>query len=446
VVKIISRKSLGVQPVYDIGVERDHRFILKTGLVASNCFNKSHSTAYGYVTYQTAYLKANFPVEYMAALLTANSDKTEQVQKYIATCLNMNIQIEPPDVNRSGVDFTPIEDNILFGLSAVKGVGGEAIASILKARQDGEFKSLADFCDRVDLRAVTRRTIEPLIYCGAFDKLEPNRQQLLKDLELVHDWAQSRAKDRAIGQFSLFDLGGMTNASQESSFDSAPKAPAVADFQQSEKLRKEKELLGFYVSDHPLKAVRQAAQILSPINLSDLENVHSETSVSSVVMLTSMKPVTTKKGDRMAILQLEDLTGQTEAVVFPKTYERISHLLVADTRLIVWGKVDRRDDKVQMILEDVDPVESVQLVMVELDPLQAGNIQEQHRLQEILQQQVEEKEKAKIPVFAIISDAHHRQLVRLGRSYWVQDSRAAVEALITAKFPAHVQPLLVGNG
>ncbi|PSM49378.1 trans-splicing intein-formed DNA polymerase III subunit alpha C-terminal partner DnaE-C, partial [Chroococcidiopsis sp. CCALA 051] len=163
-VKIISRKSLGIQPVYDIGVERDHKFVLKNGLVASNCFNKSHSTAYGYVTYQTAYLKANFPVEYMAALLTANSDKTEQVQKYIATCLNMNIQIEPPDINRSGVDFTPIENNILFGLSAVKGLGGEAIASILKARSDGEFKSLADFCDRVDLRAVTRRTIEPLIY------------------------------------------------------------------------------------------------------------------------------------------------------------------------------------------------------------------------------------------------------------------------------------------
>ncbi|OWY67427.1 DNA polymerase III subunit alpha [cyanobacterium TDX16] len=414
---------------------------------AEYCFNKSHSTAYGYVTYQTAYLKANFPVEYMAALLTANSDKTEQVQKYIATCLNMNIQIEPPDINRSGIDFTPIENNILFGLSAVKGLGGEAIASILKARSEGEFKSLADFCDRVDLRAVTRRTIEPLIYCGAFDKLEPNRQQLLKDLELVHDWAQSRARDRAIGQFSLFDLGGLTDTSQsESSFDSAPKAPPVADFQQSEKLRKEKELLGFYVSDHPLKAVRQAAQILSPINLSDLENIHSETSVSSVVMLTSMKPVTTKKGDRMAILQLEDLTGQTEAVVFPRTYERISHLLEADTRLIVWGKVDRRDDKVQMIIEDVEPIENVRLVMVELDPLQAGNIQEQHRLQEVLQQQVEEKEKAKIPVFAIIQDARNRQLVRLGRSYWVQDSRTAIEALRTANFPAHVQPLLVGNG
>lgn len=148
----------------------------------------------------------------------------------------------------------------------------------------------------------------------------------------------------------------------------------------------------------------------------------------------------------MAILQLEDLTGQTEAVVFPRTYERISHLLEADTRLIVWGKVDRRDDKVQMIIEDVEPIENVRLVMVELDPLQAGNIQEQHRLQEILQKQVEEKEKARIPVFAIIQDTRNRQLVRLGRSYWVQDSRTAVEALRTANFPAHVQPLLVGNG
>lgn len=443
-VKIVSRKSLGIQPVYDIGVERDHRFILKNGLVASNCFNKSHSTAYGYVTYQTAYLKANYPVEYMAALLTANSGDTDKVQKYISTCMSMNIQIEPPDINRSGVDFTPLEGKILFGFSAVRNVGQTAIAIILAARESGEFKSLADLCDRVDLRSVNRRAMEALINCGAFDQIQSNRHQLIKDLELVYDWAQSRAKDRASGQISLFDLGDTTsNLSSNNSFDTAPKAATVDDFPQSEKLRREKELLGFYVSDHPLKAVRQAANIMAPINLSDLSDCRDDTLLSAVVMLTNIKPVTTKKGDRMAIIQIEDLTGQTEAVVFPKAYERIGTLLVADTRMIVWGKVDRRDDqKTQLIIEDVEPVENVQMLMVELTPQQAGAFEEQNRLQTILQEQIGDKEKAKVPVFGIVTAANRRQIVRFGRSFWVQDGFAAAQALKAARFPARVQPLV----
>ena len=410
---------------------------------AEYCFNQSHSTAYGYVTYQTAYLKANFPVEYMAALLTANSGDTDKVQKYISSCLSMNIQIEPPDINRSGVDFTPLQDKILFGLSAVRNVGTGAIACILSARnQGGEFKSLADLCDRVDLRAVNRRALEALIQCGAFDGIESNRNQLIHDLELVLDWAQSRAKDRASGQVNLFDWGGMTTKNTTTlAFESAPKAPTVADFASGEKLRREKELLGFYVSDHPLKAVRQSAQILAPINLSQLSDQREDALLCAVVMLNSVKQVTTKKGDRMAILQIEDLTGQTEAVVFPKIYERLGSLLVADARTIVWGKVDRRDEQTQLIIEDAEPIEAVQLVMVELTPQQAGTIEEQHRLKTILQEQSGDKEKAKVPVVAIITASNRRQLVRFGRQFWVQNCQTAVEALKAARFPAHAQPL-----
>ncbi len=412
---------------------------------AEYCFNKSHSTAYGYVTYQTAYLKANYPVEYMAALLTANSGDTDKMQKYISTCMSMDIQIEPPDINRSGVDFTPLERNILFGLSAVKNVGQGAIACILSARESGgSFKSLADLCDRIDLRAVNNRALEALIYCGAFDRIQPNRHQLIKDLEVVYDWAQSRARDRDSGQVSLFGWGGMTNTTQSNnSFDSAPKAATVNDLPQSEKLRKEKELLGFYVSAHPLKAVQQATKIMAPTNLSDLGDRNEDTLLSAIVMLTSIKPVTTKKGDRMAIITIEDLTGQTEAVVFPKAYERIGNLLVEDTRTIVWGKVDRRDEqKLQLIIEDAEPVENVQVVMVELTPQQAGGFEEQNRLSGILQEQIGDKEKAKVPVFGIVTAANRRQLVRFGRQYWVQDGKAAVEALKSARFSAHVQPLV----
>lgn len=447
-VKIVSRKSLGIQKVYDIGVERDHNFILVNGLVASNCFNKSHSTAYGYVTYQTAYLKANYPVEYMAALLTANSGDQDKVQKYLANCVSMGIQVEPPDVNRSEVDFTPSEGKILFGLSAVKNLGEGAIECILQARQEGgEFKCLADLCDRVNLHAVNRRALEALIHCGAFDSIQPNRKQLIQDLPFVIDWAQSRAKDREIGQGNIFDLLGGTMATQEAaskSFEAAPKAPATADYSMSEKLRLEKELLGFYVSDHPLKSARQAAQILTPINLNQLGEQKQKASVSAIVMLTSTKKVITKNGDPMAILQVEDLTGAAEAVVFPKTYSSVSSLLEADAPLIIWGKVDRRDEQTQLIVDDAEPVEQLRMVKLELTPQQANDREQQHRLKAILAEQRGQGEKARVPVIAIISDSNRRAFVRLAPKDWVQDYHAAVNALKAAGFSAFVSPLTAG--
>ncbi|MFN6464608.1 MAG: OB-fold nucleic acid binding domain-containing protein [Nostoc sp. DedVER02] len=445
-IKIATRKYLGTQNVYDIGVERDHNFSIKNGFIASNCFNKSHSTAYGYVTYQTAYLKANYPLEYMAALLTANSGDTDKVQRYITNCTNMGISIDPPDINRSGVDFTPTAGKILFGFSAVRNVGQNAIASILEARNETGFKSLADFCDRVDLRAVNRRTLESLIYCGAFDKIESNRQQLINDSELVYDWAQSRAKDRASGQGNLFDLLGdgfssTQNKRATNAFETAPKSKPVTDLPPQKKLQMEKELLGFYVSDHPLKSLRQITPLLTPINLSQLGEQREETRLCAVVMLNNVKKVVTKKGDQMAILQVEDLTTQSEAVVFPKTYERISSLLQVDTRLIIWGKVDRRDEQTQFIVEDAEPVETVQMVMVELNPQQAGNMEELHRLKTILQEHSVDKEKAKMPVIGIIQTENSRKLVRLGWQFCVQDSRITVQALQNASFPAHIKSL-----
>lgn len=455
-VKIIARKSLGTQNVYDIGVERDHNFAIKNGFVASNCFNKSHSTAYAYVTYQTAYLKANYKLEYMAALLTANSGDTDKVQKYINSCTTtLGIEIDPPDINTSSVDFTPAVENILFGFSAVRNVGQNAITCILEARNEGgKFKSLADFCDRVDLRAVNRRSLESLIYCGAFDKIEPNRNQLIKDLELVYDWAQSRAKDRASGQGNLFDLLGVTQQNKANkAFDTAPKAATVPDLPPHEKLQREKELLGFYVSDHPLKSVSHASRLLAPINLSQLNDQKKESLISgvngqkeenlicAVVMLNGVKKVMTKKGDPMAILQIEDLTTQSEAVVFPKSYERISSLLQVDSRLIIWGKIERKDDKRQFIIEDVEQVETVQMMMVELTLQQAATVEEQYRLRTILKEQSGDKEKAKVPVIAIVQAGNSRKLVRFGRQFWVQDSITAFQALNSAGFITEIKPL-----
>lgn len=443
-VKILGRKSLGIQTVYDIGVERDHNFLVANGLVASNCFNKSHSTAYGYVTYQTAYLKANYPVEYMAALLTGSSGNQDKVQKYIATCSKMGIDVLKPDINHSEIDFTPVSRKILFGLSAIRNLGQGAIECILNAREEGgAFQSIADFCDRVDLRTVNRRALEALIYCGAFDSLSSNRKQLIEYLDIVISWAHDRAKDRDSGQTNIFDLLGSTNGSKNSknaALESAPKPPDIQDYTAQEKLRLEKELLGFYVSDHPLKSAVQATKVLSPISLSDLAEHGKRTTISVIVMLTEIKPIVTKKGDRMAIVQMEDLSGQAEGVVFPATYERIENFIQPDTRLIVWGKVDKRDDQTQMIIEDAELIETAPMVIVELPP-QRVTKNELNQLKSILQAHSGQKNQAKIPVLATVAVPNYQQFVRFNAKYWVQDCNTAVAALNRAGFSARTSAL-----
>lgn len=438
-VKMISRKFLGTQSVYDIGVESDHNFLLANGLVASNCFNKSHSTAYAYVTYQTAFLKANYQVEYMTALLTASSGNQDKVQKYIATCTTHNIDVLQPDINRSDIDFTPMGDKILFGLSAIRNLGEGAIECILKARQaGGAFKSLADFCDRVDLRSVNRRAIESLIHCGAFDSIIPNRRQLAEHLKDIISWAQSRAADREKGQLRLalqFDVSE-TTASSPNQDEAPPHPPDIADYSQQDKLNYEKELLGFYLSDHPLKSARQLCQVLSSINLNELAEQNKRAMFSAVVMLTEIKPQIAKSnGERMAFVQMEDMSGSAEGVIFAKTYKRIEHLIQKDARLIVWGKADERDEKIQMIIEDAEPIESGQMVIVELAP-ERVNSNELNRMKAILKEQSGEKSQAKVPVLATIPMSNQTQFVRFDAKYWVQDSLETVTALKAAGFTA----------
>ncbi len=418
---------------------------------AEYCFNKSHSTAYGYVTYQTAWLKANYPVEYMAALLTSNSGNQDKVQAYISTCLKMGIEVEPPDVNRSGLDFTPLisdrkseekDHRILFGLSAVQNLGEGAIESILVAREaGGAFESLADLCDRVDLKSINKRALEALTHSGALDTLSSNRRQTMEDLPLVIDWAQGRARDRVSGQGNIFDL--MADAAEEGGgLDMAPKAPPVDDYPEQERLRLEKELLGFYVSDHPLKTVQRRAQMLAPVEVKDLGDYcgGNKGTVSTIVMITTVKPVITKKGDRMAIVQVEDLTGQVEGVVFPRSFARIGDLIQPDARLIIWGKVDWRDESIQYIIEDAETVESVEILMVELSPDVAGEIQHRDRLRNTLLSH--QGETPKMPVVAIVSDGKgQRQLVRFGAQFRVEDPNAVAAALKQAGFETQVEPL-----
>lgn len=460
--KIVSRKSLGVQSVFDIGLERDHNFLLDKGYIASNCFNKSHSVAYGYVTYQTAYLKANYPVEYMAALLSSISGDQDKVQRYIANCRSMNIAVVQPDVNSSGEDFTPRGQQILFGLAAIKNLGAGPIAAIIQGRQEGgAFTSLADLCSRLDSRSLNKKGLEALIQTGALDLLEPNRHQLMNDLDITMEWASRRAKELSSGQGNIFDFFGENNNNNTKTFDTAPTTTRIQDYSSQEKLRMEKELLGFYISDHPLSVVSRSARLMAPINLGDIAESLETKTVTAIALILDIKDVTTKKGDRMAILQLEDLTGSTEAVVFPKTFDKVKHLLEKDKRLMIWGKIDRRDEQTQLIIDDMQPIESVRMVRVELTREQASDRQVLEQLKKALNPNPsynsntsnsnssygksnyvrnEPDTSNKIPVIASIE--YMPKLVRLGNQFWVQDEEIAVQALQKAGFKASYDALV----
>jgi len=426
-------------------------------LFAEYCFNKSHSTAYGAVTYQTAYLKAHYPVAYMAALLTVNAGDSAKVQRYIANCNAMGVEVMPPDVNASGIDFTPVGDRILFGLSAVRNLGDGAIRQLIEARSgDGCFNSLAELCDRIPGQQLNRRALEALIHSGALDALEPlgNRAQLMADLDLVIDWASSRAKDRASGQGNLFDLFGATAAADSAGgcdatglgdISTAPKAAPVRDYPPTEKLRLEKELVGFYLSDHPLKQLAQQVKLLSPVALGNLDEMADKAKVSAIVMVPELRQVNTRKGDRMAVLQLEDLTGSCEAVVFPKSYARLADHLMVDARLLVWASVDRRDDRVQLIVEDCRSIDDLQLLMVDLPADQAADIAIQHRLRECLHRHKPSQDEAglRVPVVALVRQAGQTRFVRLGPQFCVGDVGAALDTLTAADFQARISsPLL----
>ncbi len=411
-------------------------------LFAEYCFNKSHSTAYGAVTYQTAYLKAHYPVAYMAALLTVNSGSSDKVQRYISNCNSMGIEVMPPDVNASGFDFTPDESKILFGLSAVKNLGDGAIRQLIAVREkDGPFSSLAEICDRTSSNILNRRGLEALIHCGALDTIAPNtnRAQLIADLDLLIDWASSRARDRISGQGNLFDLmTANSGVKKHKEFSTAPKAAPVSDYSPSEKLRLEKELVGFYLSDHPLKQLSSPAKLIAPIGLTSLEDQSEKAKVSVIAMIPEMRQVTTRKGDRMAILQLEDLTGSCEAVVFPKTYARLSDFLMLEARLLFWASVDRRDDRIQLIIDDCRTIDDLRLLLVDLLPSEACDIEVQHRLRECLYKHRPGKDElgVKVPVVASIKKGSNVRYVRLGHQFCVGDSNAALDSLKNQSFKA----------
>jgi DNA polymerase-3 subunit alpha len=317
-------------------------------------FNRAHSAAYGYITYQTAYLKTNYPVEYMAALLTSmaggNTKKKDSAAIYIAEARRLGIAVLPPDVNESRADFTDLPGGkIRVGLGAVKNVGTAAVESIVQNReQGGPYRSLTEFCGRVDLRVCNRRAVESLIKAGAFDFLGVARARLLAGLEGCMKAAQGRARQRARGQRSLFDLLGSAPAPADAAGTEAEVAeewPDVPEFAPRERLAMEKEVLGLYISGHPLEAHVEDLRLRTH-GVSSLQDRLDGDRCTIGGIVTGVRRTATRKGEPMAFLQVEDLTGQTEVVVFPKLYaEADKALMAADALVLVRGRVSWRGDR-----------------------------------------------------------------------------------------------------
>jgi DNA polymerase-3 subunit alpha len=319
-------------------------------------FNKAHATCYGLIAYQTAYLKANYTVEYMTSVLNAFRNKEDKVATAIAECRRLGIAILPPDVERSQLDFEPEEGAIRFGLLAVKNVGAGAAESIVAARtRDGDFRSLQDLCERIDLRLANKRVFEALAKVGALQKFG-HPAQILLALDDVLSAGSSAQRERAAGQVSLF------GSAPGLALSLAPTLPHVVEAPTRERLRWERELLGVYLSDHPMNSL---APLLAPHvtafvgDFSDDSPARDER-VTIGAIVTNVRTLVTKAGAAMGILTIEDLTGSIEVVAFPKTWEATRDSWVEGEPLLVAGRPELRGETWSIICEAVLPWEEAQ--------------------------------------------------------------------------------------
>ncbi|MCX5687174.1 MAG: DNA polymerase III subunit alpha [Candidatus Omnitrophica bacterium] len=311
-------------------------------------FNKSHSAAYAMISYRTAYLKANYPVEFMTALLTSEKDNTDKIVEYIDEAERMDIKILPPDVNESYANFTMINKNeIRFGLSAVKNVGEGAIEFIIEARKKyGSFTSLYEFCERTDSRLVNKKVMESLIKCGAFDSVGLKRSQLMEILSEAMDVAASVHKESAIGQMTFF---AQSSSSQ--------KTPDMKEWPESQLLNFEKEMIGFYITGHPLAKYEKILKEYSTAVSAGLKHLEDGQKVWFGGIINKIKNTVTKRaGEKMAIMMVEDMEGSVEALVFPNAYKNVSKYIVLNAAIFINGRLDLKEERTKIIVEEIMPI------------------------------------------------------------------------------------------
>jgi DNA polymerase-3 subunit alpha len=337
-------KRRGVQPKV---AERVFELMEK---FAGYGFNKAHATAYGIVAYQTAYLKANYPVEFMAALLTSEMANTDKIVVHIEECRAMGIQVLPPDVNVSAFRFGVDGNTIRFGLGAIKNLGQKAIEAIVAARErGGPFRSLADFCRRLDLQLVNRRVVESLIKAGAFDWLGRPRGRLMAGLDAAFEAGQRYQRERDQGQVSMFDL--LEDGSAPDDLD-----PGGGEWDVEERLLHEKEVLGFYLSGHPLRGVWERARTLGVIGTGQLAEAEDGARVLLCGLVSGLREISTKNGNRMGFVTLEDVEGSVEVTVFPEAFRQAAPHLRSGMPLLVRGRVEGTTTARKVLADDIRPL------------------------------------------------------------------------------------------
>jgi DNA polymerase III subunit alpha len=318
-------------------------------------FNKSHSAAYAIITYQTAYLKAHYPVAFMAALLTSEKDNRDKIIRHMTNCKEMGINILPPDINESQKDFSVSGDNIRFGLGAVKNVGEAAIESIIAMGKESKFTSFMDFLSRVDLRKVNRRVIESLIKCGSFDSMEYTRHQLMECLDAAMEEAQRKQKELLSNQASIFDeldAAEQSNANGGTSF----QIPNLPEWDRKELLSIEKDTLGFYITGHPLHGYDDKLKLITNANSTTLNTKKDKDTITIVGVVSSISERLTKKKDMMCNVVLEDLQGSINIIFWPDIYKKFYELLHADEPVVIQGNIDIGDESLKVIAQDVIPL------------------------------------------------------------------------------------------
>jgi DNA polymerase III subunit alpha len=333
-------------------------------------FNKSHAACYALIAYRTAWLRANHPREYMAALISSVMNTKDRVPFYVAACAEMGIEVLSPDVNSSECDFAVVEGKIRFGLNAVKNVGDPAARAIIAAREEGgAFESLWDFTERVDPNCANKRALESLVKCGALDSTGASRRGMLDCLEQALSWGGRSQADKIAGQGSIFDLGEEVETAPKHH----PEIP-VHEFEKNELLRLEKETLGLYVSEHPLTAIRDQLRRKTDSTLAELERRRDGEIVTVAGIVSALKQVTTKKGEPMVFVRLDDVIGSAECVVFNSVYASSHELLVPDAVLVVKARIDHKEGESKLIAIEVSTFEATperKEVLLKIDALRA---------------------------------------------------------------------------
>ncbi|MFA5536252.1 MAG: DNA polymerase III subunit alpha [Bacillota bacterium] len=314
-------------------------------------FNKSHSAAYALLAYQTAYLKAHYPVHYMAALLSSVVANTDKVTLYIEECKRLGIEVLPPDVNESQTNFTALEGRIRFGLAAVKNVGIGAIESIILSRKEASYQSFDNFCERVDLRTVNKRVIESLISGGAFSSLGLKRSQYLAMLDQAMTRGQRIQEDQLRGQVSLFDFEGTDSWQRE---DFSTPVPNLSEFPLPRLLAMEKETLGFYVTGHPINDYQWQLKARGVCPIIETEEAQDGVFIRLGGIITGLRRTITRKGSSMAYFNLEDTTGTIEVLVFPQKYLQFTNILENDRVIYLGGRLVKNEDERKVFAENIE--------------------------------------------------------------------------------------------